>query len=309
MEHVSNYSRLFTNVKPHTVEGIKIYDVDDSWYVDQNYSAIPEEEHVIWSRLFTKQKEFLNYYASKEYLEGLTALNLIQRRLPEFRYLSRKMRAASGWQLIPVAGFLDEEVFFSLNAAKKFPATVIIRGSHRFRTKYSNGEIKNEDGYTPEPDIYHDVRGHAPFLMNREYGNFLAKMGDIGVVLIKDDRKLGSELVSHNLKRLQNFAWWTYEFGVMKKQLTTDLLRQRPNDIKFEIYGAGIISSLSEVTNVVACAKGESRKSQFIPFNIEEVMLTRFDYSDIQDRYFVIDSMESLYSEFYSNRELFFYEG
>ena len=78
---------------------------------------------------------------------------------------------------------------------------------------------------------------------------------------------------------------------------------------RYEIYGAGIISSLDEVKNIIACAKGESSQSRFIPYNIEEVVMTCFDYSHIQDRYFVIDSMEELYKSFAENKDLFWFEG
>ena len=37
--------------------------------------------------------------------------------------------------------------------------------------------------------------------------------------------------------------------------------------------------------------------------------MTRFDYSEIQNRYFVIDSMDSLYKSFYDNQDLFWYKG
>ena len=89
----------------------------------------------------------------------------------------------------------------------------------------------------------------------------------------------------------------------------TDELRRNKNDIKYEIYGAGIISSLDEVSNIVSCAKGESSQSKFIPYNIEEVVMTCFDYSHIQDRYFVIDSMDELYNSFIENKDLFWFEG
>ena len=73
----------------------------------------------------------------------------------------------------------------------------------------------------------------------------------------------------------------------------SDHLRRLPNDIDFEIYGAGIISSLDEVDNIINCAKGFSSKSSFLPYDVEEIVLTCFDYSHIQDRYYVIDSMEA----------------
>ena len=61
--------------------------------------------------------------------------------------------------------------------------------------------------------------------------------------------------------------------------------------------------------NVVTCSRDESTTSMILPFEIQEVVLTRFDYSNIQDRYYVIDSMEELYSTFRDNRDLFLFEG
>ncbi|MFQ6673307.1 MAG: hypothetical protein ACE5GH_00820 [Fidelibacterota bacterium] len=309
VDEYTKYDYLFSNVRPHAVGGIKIFAKDDPYLIEQDYDAVADEEKNIWKRLFEKLIHPLDQYASQEYLLGLQALGLSPDRWPDFRELSPKIKSASGWELTPVAGFLDEYVFFQLNAGKKFPVTDIIRQSKRFEEKYTGQEIRNTDEYTPEPDIFHDVRGHSPFLMNKEYGDFLAEIGKLGYELITDERGLGPELTAHNLKRLQNFAWWTYEFGVMKKQDDSDQYRKTPNDANHEIYGSGIISSYDEVMNVVACAKGESSRSRFLPFDIEEVALTRFDYSDIQDRYYVIDSMESLYSAFQDNLSLFFFEG
>jgi phenylalanine-4-hydroxylase len=106
---------------------------------------------------------------------------------------------------------------------------------------------------------------------------------------------------------LQNFAWWTYEFGVLENTGESDGFRHKANDIDYEIYGSGILSSYDETLNVVECAKGTSVRSRFIPFDIEEVVLTRFDYSDIQDRYYVIPSLEVLYTAFRENRDIFLF--
>jgi len=145
--------------------------------------------------------------------------------------------------------------------------------------------------------------------MNQDYADFMWQVGVVGDEIIKDKRGLGPDLVSHNLRRLQNFAWWTYEYGLIRNVGDSDHLRRLPNDIDFEIYGAGIISSLDEVDNIINCAKGFSSKSSFLPYDVEEIVLTCFDYSHIQDRYYVIDSMEALYNSFRENKELFFFEG
>ena len=95
----------------------------------------------------------------------------------------------------------------------------------------------------------------------------------------------------------------------MKNYGNTDVFRRNPNDIPYEIYGSGIISSYDETINIINCAKGKKRKSKFLKYDIEEIVLTCFDYSDIQDRYFVIESMDFLYQSFKKNQDLFFYEG
>jgi len=228
---------------------------------------------------------------------------------PDFEAISPLIENSTGWTLVSVAGFLDEELFFDINKKRQFPVTDIIRQSPRFAEKYAGINIQNDEGYTPEPDIFHDIQGHIPFLMNKKYADFMWEIGILGDEIIKDEQGLGPDLVAHNLKRLQNFAWWTYEFGLIKNTGDTDRFRRVTNDMDYEIYGAGIISSLDEVTNVIKCAKGESSRSKFLSYNIEEMIMTCFDYTNIQDRYYVIDSMDSLYESFRTNQQLFWFEG
>ena len=303
------YDYLFSNHSPQTIEGIYIFGKDDKYLIDQNYSLISDVENQIWSDLYIKLELLLDQYASNEYLSGIQSLPIPRKRFPDFSAISPIVEDSTGWTLLPVAGFLDEELFFEVNAQRKFPVTDIIRKSPRFDKKYQERNIQNDEGYTPEPDIFHDIQAHTPFLVDYKFAEFLADVGKLGHEIIIDKRKLGSELVAHNLKRLQNFAWWTYEFGLIKNNRETDSIRKKNNDIDYEIYGAGIISSYDEVTNVIKCAKGESKRSKIFPFDIEEAVLTRYDYSDIQDRYYVIDSMDDLYETYYNNKSLFFYEG
>ena len=303
------YDYLFSNLKPHTIEGILIFGRDDDYIKSQKYDEVTNIENKIWADLYTNLELLLDQYASREYLLGIKALPIPRDRFPEFDAISPIVENSTGWTLLPVAGFLNEELFFEVNAKRQFPVTDIIRKSPRFDEKYADRDIRNDEGYTPEPDIFHDIQAHVPFLMNREYANFLADIGVLGHDIITDQQGLGPELVAHNLKRLQNFAWWTYEFGVVKNNGGTDNIRRSNNDIDYEIYGAGIISSYDETLNVVHCAQGSSNRSQFLLFDIEEIVMTRYDYSEIQDRYYVIDSMGDLYAAYYENKDLFFFEG
>ena len=305
----TKYDHLFKNVIPNSIEGIKIFGVDDPYIIHQKYDDVTNLENRIWGELFQKLEFLLDQYASCEYLLGLRTLPIPNNMFPKFEAISPLIENSTGWTLIPVAGFLDEELFFEINKKRQFPVTDIIRQSPRFDEKYAGIDIQNDKGYTPEPDIFHDVQAHVPFLMNKDYAQFMWEIGVLGDKIIKDKRGLGLDLVSHNLKRLQNYAWWTYEYGLIKNTGESDKFRRVANDIDYEIYGAGIISSYDEVTNVVECAKGRSDRSKFVPYDIEELVITCFDYSNIQDRYYVIESMDSLYDSFQNNKELFWFEG
>jgi len=305
----TKYDHLFKNVIPNSIEGIKIFGVEDPYIKHQKYDDVTNLENRIWGELFQKLEFLLDQYASCEYLLGLRSLPIPNNMFPEFETISPLIENSTGWTLVPVAGFLDEELFFEINKNRQFPVTDIIRQSPRFDEKYAGIDIQNDKGYTPEPDIFHDVQAHIPFLMNKDYAQFMWEIGVLGDEIIKDKRGLGPDLVSHNLKRLQNYAWWTYEYGLIKNTGESDSFRRVSNDIDYEIYGAGIISSHDEVTNVVECAKGRSDRSKFIPYDIEEIVITCFDYSNIQDRYYVIESMESLYDSFQNNKELFWFKG
>ena len=308
-EEYTQYDHLFKNVIPNAISGVQIFGMDDPYVKLQDYQNVNNLENGIWEDLFVNLELQLNQYVSREYLLGMRTLPIPRDRFPEFEAISPLIENSTDWQLIPVAGFLSEELFFDLNAQRKFPVTDIIRKSPRFAEKYAHVDIQNDVGYTPEPDIFHDIQGHIPFLMNKAYADYMHGVGLLGDEILRDERGLGPELVAHNLKRLQNFAWWTYEFGLIKNTGKSDQFRRIKNDIDYEIYGSGIISSFDETSNVVQCAKSQLNHSKFLPFDIEEVVLTRFDYSKIQDRYYVINTMEDMYRDFKDNQNLFWFEG
>jgi phenylalanine-4-hydroxylase len=308
-EKPNKYDHLFKNMASNSMAGVKIFNAHDTYIKPQKYNDVTNLENGIWEKLFINVEPLIDKYVIKEYLLGMRTLPIPKDRFPKFDSITPLLENSTDWELVPVAGFLDEKLFFDLNANRKFPVTDIIRESPRFDEKYGNIKIANDAGYTPEPDIFHDIQGHIPFLMNKEYANFMHDIGILGDEILNDERGLGNDLVSHNLKRLQNFAWWTYEFGLIKNDSSTDIFRRHANDMDYEIYGAGIVSSYKETLNIVECAKKESKTSEFLPFDIEEIVLTCFDYGSIQNRYYVIDSMENLYSSFRDNREIFWYEG
>jgi len=156
----TKYDYLFKNVVSNPHFKIKIFGENDSYLKPQDYDNVTNFENKIWEELYTNLDQLLDQYASKEYLLGVRALPIPKDRFPEFDSISPLIENSTEWQLIPVAGFLTEKLFFNLNAKRKFPVTDIIRKSPRFQEKYAGVDIQNDEGFTPEPDIFHDVQTH-----------------------------------------------------------------------------------------------------------------------------------------------------
>ena len=297
---VSKYDYLFKHNANNSIKNIIIYNEKDDWSIDQNYESIDIREHQIWEDLFEKVYKNACKYSTDIYKKGLNILieknDMFKNKMPNLNNVSMILNNYTEWNIKVVAGFVDEIIFFELLRDRFFPSSDIIRLSDRFYKKYKNTQVRNDLAYTPEPDIFHEIFGHAPFLLSNEYCSFLKNIGTRGCEIIFS-KVLSEDLKSHNLKRLQNFVWWTLEFGLFKSS----------NDLGYEIYGAGILSSSSEIDNVIDCVKNNQKK--LIKYDINEVIMTRFDYSELQDRYFVIDSFDILVESFNSNKDLFLFEG
>ncbi|MAW68283.1 MAG: hypothetical protein CMG10_00850, partial [Candidatus Marinimicrobia bacterium] len=165
LDNKNKYDHLFQNVIPDSIVGIRIFGMDDNFSKPQKYNDVTNRENGIWEDLFINIAPLIDQYVSREYLLGMRALPIPTDRFPEFDAISPLIENSTDWQLIPVAGFLTEKLFFDLNTSRKFPVTDIIRKSPRFEEKYAGENIRNDTGYTPEPDIFHDIQGHVPFLM------------------------------------------------------------------------------------------------------------------------------------------------
>ena len=79
--------------------------------------------------------------------------------------------------------------------------------------------------YTPEPDIIHELVGHAPMFAHKDFADFSQEIGLAS---------LGASEVE--LKRLAAIYWFTIEFG-----MCLDSSGQK------KAYGAGIMSSFGEL--------------------------------------------------------------
>ncbi len=121
--------------------------------------------------------------------------------------------------------------------------------------------------YLEEPDVFHDVFGHVPMLMNPVIADYIQAYGEGGLRA----RKLGV------LEQLARVYWYTVEFGLVQQ---ADGLR---------IYGSGIVSSYSETLFAL-----DDASPNRIGFDLLRVMRTRYRIDDFQETYFVIRDLDAL---------------
>lgn len=119
--------------------------------------------------------------------------------------------------------------------------------------------------YTPEPDIVHEVIGHVPMFTNPEFVAFSRLIGRAALMAGPED-----------LVKLERLYWFTIEFGLIKEGRDT------------RIYGAGLLSSCGEMAHSLGVEVDRR------PFDLEEVVNSDYEYSQMQGKLFVIESFERL---------------
>ena len=224
--------------------------------VEQPWADYKAEDHATWGTLYQRQRELLIGRASDEFLHAQDEMGMTPHAIPRFEQLNEVLGAATGWTLIGVEGLLPELDFFDHLANRRFPVTWWIRRPDQI-------------DYIAEPDLFHDLFGHVPLLMNPLFADYMQAYGRGGVKA----HGVGPEALV-NLTRLY---WYTVEFGLIN---TSQGLR---------IYGAGIVSSKGESLYSL-----ESPAPNRLGFDLQRIMRTRYRIDTFQKTYFVIDSYAQL---------------
>lgn len=220
----------------------------------QVYSNYTGEDFNVWALLFERQMRHLESRASGLYLEALQQIGFSAGKIPDFEETNRKLMAATGWQLCVARELVPQDEFFRLLAQRIFPATCWLR-------------TMEELDYLEEPDMFHDVFGHAPLLMHPDYAAFMEAFG-----------KLALQWLDHPdaLRQLSAVYWFTVEFGLLREA----------GQVK--VFGAGILSSVGETAHAL------SDRPARLCFDLLRMMQVAYRTDVLQERYFVIDSFEQL---------------
>ena len=224
------------------------------WTIDQGWHNYTPQEHAVWKTLFERQSKLLPGRACDEFVRGMQDLPIGPDQIPNFEQLSETLSQRTGWQIVAVPGLVPDDVFFEHLAHRRFPAGHFIRKPH-------------ELDYLEEPDVFHDVFGHVPMLMNPAIADYIQAYGEGGLRA----KRLGV------LEKLARVYWYTVEFGLVKQ----------PDGLR--VYGAGIASSATETVFSV-----EDDSPNRVAFDLERVMRTNYRIDDFQETYFVLDNLNDL---------------
>jgi phenylalanine-4-hydroxylase len=210
------------------------------------------EEHEVWRRIWQALGRAHRAHACREYLEGVRRLELPVDRIPQLSEVAAKVEAVSGFRLEPVAGLVEPRVFLESLADGVFLSTQYIR-------HYSTPL------YTPEPDVAHEIIGHAVTLASEP----LAELNRLVGRAVKRTKS------AEALERLARVYWFTIEFGVLRE------------DGKIKAYGTGLLSSAGELEAM--------HGAELRPLDLDAASDQDFDPTDYQPILFCADSFEEMY--------------
>jgi phenylalanine-4-hydroxylase len=171
----------------------------------------PEEDEV-WATVSRELAEQHARHACAEYLVGASRLALPADRVPQLREVDEQVAALTGFRIRPVPGLVPTRMFYGALARRTFFSTQYIR--HH-----------SVPFYTPEPDIVHEIIGHANMLASPAFADLYEAAGRASL-------RAGSDAA---LTFFSQVFWFTLEFGVVWE------------DGALKAYGAGLLSSYGEI--------------------------------------------------------------
>jgi phenylalanine-4-hydroxylase len=169
-------------------------------------------EHAVWRDVARELAPLHERHACEEFRAGKERLALPEERIPQLAEVTARLAPLTGFRYIPAAGLVPLRTFYGDLALGRFHSTQYVR-HHSVPL------------YTPEPDVIHEVVGHANCLASDRYAALYRAAGD-AAQRVRSDAAL--EFVSR-------VFWFSLEFGVLHE------------GGELKVYGAGILSSYGEL--------------------------------------------------------------
>jgi phenylalanine-4-hydroxylase len=132
----------------------------------QNYGLYTPRDQAVWRFLMHQLVQNLSESAHPIYQEGLRRTGINIEEIPSIEVMNEHL-SKIGWRAAVVDGFIPPAIFIEFLAHGVLVVAVNIR-SHEHML------------YTPAPDIIHESAGHAPFIIDIDYAEYLQRMGELG---------------------------------------------------------------------------------------------------------------------------------
>jgi len=211
-------------------------------------------EHELWQTIREAVRPEHRRHACADYLACMEKLDLPNDRIPQLSEVSAKVESLSGFRLEPVAGLVSPRVFLESLADGVFLCTQYIR--HH-----------STPLYTPEPDVVHELLGHAVTLASKRLADLNRQVGRV-VKLTRSQEAF---------ERLSRLYWFTIEFGVVREN----------EEIK--AYGTGLLSSAGELQKM--------HSADLRPFDLEGASRQEYDPTKFQPVLYCAPSFDQMYQQ------------
>jgi phenylalanine-4-hydroxylase len=210
-----------------------------------------EAEHEVWRVVCRELRAKQERLACRAALEGRDAIDLPVDHIPQLTDVTAALAPHSGFQYLPAAGVVPSKQFYGSLADRRFWSTQYIR-HHSVPL------------YTPEPDVVHEVVGHAITLAEPTYVDLYVAAGEAA-------RRVESE---DALRFVARVFWFSLEFGVVDQAGAP------------KAYGAGLLSSYGEIE--------EFREADLRPLDVARMGVQAYDITHYQPLLFEAASWQQV---------------
>ena len=262
----------------------------------QEYSRYSARDQAVWRFVMRHLSRHLAETAHPVYMEGLRRTGIALDHIPSIDEMNSCL-AQLGWRAVVVDGFIPPAIFMEFQALRVLVIAIDMRSVDQIF-------------YTPAPDIVHESAGHAPFIVDIDYAEFLQRFGEIGMKAIASQADLevyeairhlsilkgcassSAEEIERAEAKLQSvnaantdsseaslltrLHWWTVEYGLVGEV----------DD--YSIFGAGLLSSLGESRSCL-----DDDKVRKLPLTVNAVSQP-YDITRQQPQLFVTKSCKHL---------------
>jgi len=198
-----------------------------------------DEEQEVWRVVWRNLAPLHDRHACSAYLACSRLLKLDRARVPQLADVNVALGGATGFRMRPVAGLVSDRNFLGHLGRGVFLATQYMRHPSR-------------PLYTPEPDVVHELVGHAATFCDPAFARLNRAFGEAAL-----------RATPAQLSRIARVYWYTLEFGICE------------DGGAVKAYGAGLLSSFGELGRF-------EEHAELRPLDLAAVAATPYDPTDYQ---------------------------